>query len=254
MREKSSFEYGTVERLARKARRLVDPVQRSQWTAGPIPVEDISKVELVPKEKLVPFFSDAIKKLQELKGDEIGDYLEFGVFNGNSMASLYQARKALGADSMRMFGFDSFDGLPPEVENEDGGVWKKGFYTCSFEEMEASLKKQGITPEEIHWTKGWYKDTLTEATKVTLDIQKPGIVFIDCDAYSSSKTVLDFIAPMITEPVIICLDDWKLNDLDVMGEGEYKSFNEFLKNNPHLKAQSMRSYNRKSRTFLVSPR
>ena len=33
--------------------------------------------------------------------------------------------------------------------------------------------------------------------------------------------------------------------------GEYKSFNKFLEKNTHLTAKSLRSYNRKSRTFLV---
>jgi hypothetical protein len=53
--------------------------------------------------------------------------------------------------------------------------------------------------------------------------------------------------------MIICLDDWKLNDLDIKGMGEYKSFNEFLEANTHLKAEEIKSYNRKSRSFLIKP-
>ena len=48
-------------------------------------------------------------------------------------------------------------------------------------------------------------------------------------------------------------DDWKLNDLDVKGMGEYKAFNEFLEENLHLKATPIKSYNRKSKSFLIKP-
>lgn len=80
------------------------------------------------------------------------------------------------------------------------------------------------------------------------------IVFIDCDTYSSSKAVLNFIGPLLIEPAILCFDDWKLNDLDIKGMGEYKSFNELLEQNPKLEAKEIKSYNRKSRSFLVQPR
>ena len=36
--------------------------------------------------------------------------------------------------------------------------------------------------------------------------------------------------------------------------GEYKSFNEFLEENTHLKAKEIQSYNRKSRVFLIEPK
>ena len=86
-----------------------------------------------------------------------------------------------------------------------------------------------------------------------MDLRKIGLAFIDCDTYSSSKTVLDFLKPLITEPVILCFDDWKLYDLDIKGEGEYRSFNEFLENNPQFEAEEIKSYNRKSKSFLVKP-
>ncbi len=251
MGEKPSFEYGPLERGLKAVYRRFFPVPRSPWTAGP--VEDIAQVNLVPPEKLTPFFTGCITELQRLKGDDVGDYLEFGVFNGSSIGSLYKAREAVGVKSMRMFGFDAFEGLAPGSENEDGGVWKEGFYSCSFEDMQQALRKRDVNPDEITWVKGWYDETLNDDTKKKLNLEKLGIVFVDCDTYSSSKAVLDFVAPLITEPVIICLDDWKLNDLDIKGMGEYKSFNEFLDSNPHLVATSLQSYNRKSKTFLVRP-
>jgi hypothetical protein len=209
----------------------------------------------VPPETLKKFFEECIKRLQAIRcTSDIGNYLEFGVFNGSSMSSMFSAAKKLNLSSMQFFGFDAFEGLPPGSEKEDDGVWEKGFYACSFEQMTECMGKKGIDPNQINWIKGWYQDTLNNEIAEKRGIKRPGIIFIDCDTYSSSKTVLDFLAPLVKEPVIICLDDWKLNDLDIKGMGEYKSFNEFMETNPRLEAREMKSYNRKSKTFLVQPR
>lgn len=246
-----NFRYTFAERALRIAHRKISPVPASPWTKGA--VDDISKINLVPPERLKAFFGDCIDLLREIKGDDIGDYLEFGVFNGSSMASMHSTVQAMEADSTRLFGFDAFQGLPPGSEQEDDGVWEKGFYACSFEDMKASLQKKGANPDDITWIKGWYQDTLTEETAQKHNINNVGIAFIDCDTYSSSKAVLDFLAPLINQPAILCFDDWKLNDLDVKGMGEYKSFNEFLEANTNLRAREIKSYNRKSKSFLIMP-
>ena len=245
-----TYRYNALQRTVKKLYRKINPVPRSPWTKGY--VADICAVNLVPPEKLKVFFEDCVKKLQAIKGNEIGDYLEFGIFNGSSLSSMYLTAKKMKVP-MNFFGFDAFEGLPAGAENEDDGVWQKGFYACSFEKMRECFNQKNIDPDTITWVKGWYNETLNAETVAKFKIGKIGIVFIDCDTYSSSKAVLDFLAPLITEPAIICLDDWKLNDLDIKGMGEYKSFNEFLENNPHFKAKEIKSYNRKSRSFLIEP-
>jgi hypothetical protein len=120
--------------------------------------------------------------------------------------------------------------------------------------MQSCLTRRSVNTNDIQWIKGWYDKILIPETVKQYSIKNLGIVFIDCDTYSSSKSVLDFLAPLIKKPFIICLDDWKLNDLDILGLGEYKSFNEFLENNTHLKAKEIKSYNRKSKTFLIQVR
>ena len=167
---------------------------------------------------------------------------------------MYLTAKKLDVKSMRFFGFDAFEGLPAEAEKEDEGVWKKGFYSCSFEKMKECLKRKNINAKDITWVKGWYKNTLNKKTIKELNLKNIGIVFIDCDTYSSSKTVLNFIGPLLNETAILCFDDWKLNDLDIKGMGEYRAFNEFLEKNTQLEAKEIKSYNRKSKSFLIKPR
>ncbi len=246
------FRYTEEERQSKIFFRQFFPTQKSSYTKGE--VKDICSINLVPPEDLKKFFTGCIQLLQDVKKtNEIGDYLEFGVFNGASLSSMYLTAKKLGLSSIKCYGFDSFEGLPPGAEKEDDGTWEKGFYSCSYEQLEICLRQKDIDPNDITWIKGWYQTTLNEETKNKIGLKKIGVVFIDCDTYSSSKAVLDFIGPLLTEPAILCFDDWKLYDLDVKGLGEYKSFNEFLDNHPGLKATEIPSYNRKSKSFLVEP-
>jgi hypothetical protein len=252
MEKISPFRYTPEEIAGKRAYREDHPVPGSPWTDGD--VDDICAVNLVPPETLVSFFKGCIDQLKDLKGGKVGDYLEFGVFNGSSIGSMHIAREqAAMSDEIRLFGFDAFEGLPEGSENEDGGVWKAGYYACSFDQTQACLEKRGIDPKDIHWVKGWYNETLTPSLTEEFNHKNLGVVFVDCDTYSSSKTVMDYIAPLVSAPVILCFDDWKLNDVDLMGEGEYRSFNEFLEENPHLIATEIESYNRKSRSFIVQP-
>ena len=247
-----SFRYSPLKRASKKFYRKFFPVSESPWQIGE--VEDICAITLVPPEDLKVFFKSCIKKLQAIKGDNIGDYLEFGVFNGSSLSSMYLAAQEINLSSTRFFGFDSFEGLPEGSGDEDDGTWKKGYYACSFEKMKDCLERKNIDSKDITWVKGWYSDTLNQKTIKKYSLKKIGMVFIDCDTYSSSKAVLNFLGPLLKEEVILCFDDWKLYDLDVKGEGEYRAFNEFLEENSHLKAKEIKSYNRKSRSFIVGLR
>lgn len=96
-------------------------------------VEDICAINLVSPETLKGFFEECVKKLQTIKGNNIGDYLEFGVFNGSSLSSMYLTAKKLNLTSMRFYVFDAFEGLPAGAEKEDE---KNGFV---FDEIRYSI-------------------------------------------------------------------------------------------------------------------
>ena len=245
-----NFRYNPIRKWMKILYRKFDPVPGSPWTKGK--VDDICKIHLVPPETLKTFFADCIRRLQKIKGKEIGNYLEFGVFNGSSMGSAYLTAKKANLETMRFYGFDSFEGLPKGTEDEHD-ILQEGFYCCPFSKTKECLERRGVNTDEINWIKGLYQDTLNAGTIKKFDIGHIGIAFIDCDTYSSSKTVLDFLGPLINEPCIFCFDDWKLYDMDVKGTGEYRSFNEFLEENTHIKAKRIRSYNRKSESFLLIP-
>ncbi len=245
------FKYTWFHILLKKIYRTFVPVPRSPWTNETI--DDICSINLVPPQELEVFFKDSFQLLKSLKGEDVWVYLEFGVFNGSSISSAYKAAQGLNLWSITFFWFDAFEGLPSESEHEDNGVRKKWFYACSFDQMRHCMMSRGINPDQITRVKGRYQQTLVNKTAEEHAITNIGIAFIDCDTYSSSKSVLDFLAPLLKNPTIICLDDWKLNNLDIKDMGEYKAFHEFLNCNPHLRVKEIKSYNRKSKSFLVIP-
>lgn len=246
-----NFRYTTFQKTGKRMLRTVLPAPHSSAIVKTY--DNVCAVEFVSPKKLRAFFGHAIKELRNARGEDIGDYLEFGVFNGSSMAAVVSLCKDLGITATRFFGFDAFEGLPAEAEKEDGGVWRKGAYECSFETMQDCLRQRGVDPNAITWLKGWFNETATSATAQQYGITNPGIIFVDCDTYGASKTVLDFVAPLIKKPMVICLDDWELNDLDLKDMGEYQAFNEFLEAHPRLHAREITSYKRDAKCFFVEP-
>lgn len=243
-----SFRYNPTQKLLIKIFRALRPSVPSAYTKGPI--DDICKVTFSDPAEMQQFFVSCINLLKKEREGDIGDYLEFGVFNGTSMANMYFAAKEIGTSSIRQFGLDAFEGLP-DMQEKDADVFQKGFYACSFEQLQECLRRKGVDQSNMIWIKGWYDEVLTPALATEYKIN-PGIIFIDCDTYDSSRIVLNFVAPLIKKPTIISLDDWRLYDLDLRGEGEYRSFNEFLESNPQFKAKEIPSYKRNSRSFLIT--
>jgi hypothetical protein len=63
---------------------------------------------LVPEDRLPDTFASALRFLGKDSAATQAVYLEFGVYIGTSLACMYKAATAVGADQLRMIGFDSF--------------------------------------------------------------------------------------------------------------------------------------------------
>jgi len=132
-----------------------------------------------------------------------GLVLEFGVRHGNTL------RQIAGLVKQKVHGFDSFEGLPEVWHHEP-----KGSYTT-----------KGVIPEmppnvELHV--GWFEDTLPDFL-ATHD-GPVRLVNVDCDIYSSTKTVLAALAPRIAPGSVLVFDEYIGNEH--WREDEYKAFQE----------------------------
>src|SRR5450830_1106836 len=119
-----------------------------------------------------------------------GLVLEFGVRFGNS---IHMLADLADLDGQAVHGFDSFEGLPDEWHHEP-----KGSYTT-----------KGVIPEvpgNVTLHAGWFDQTLP----AFLAQHSGSVRFInvDCDIYSSTKTVLALLAPRIVAGTVIVFDEY----------------------------------------------
>jgi predicted O-methyltransferase YrrM len=139
-----------------------------------------------------------------------GLFLEFGVFKGYTIN--YMSNKIT---EKTFYGFDSFEGLPEK--------WRTGYDKSAFD-IQGQLP---IVNGNVELMKGWFDKTLPSF----LESNEGPVSFlhIDCDLYSSTKTVLDLLKDRIVTGTIIVFDEyfnypgWELH--------EYKAFQEFVNAN-----------------------
>lgn len=186
--------------------------------------------------------------------ESLGDYLEFGVYNGTSLLGASQEVKALGLVQVRLFGFDSFQGFPPAAAHQDEGRWRPGKCHAPLEFTTAVLEAEGVDWERVTLVPGWFSDTLNAATIARHGIRKASVIMIDCDLYSSTLEALRFCAPLIEDEALILFDEYYPRGLEEKDIGEKRAFREFLADHPMFEATSFGTYANRAATFLVSRR
>lgn len=144
------------------------------------------------------------------------DVLEFGVWTG---ISLRQIRNKLDK-SYRIMGFDSFVGLPEDWVDGNGklvGQGKKGRFST-----------KGKTPDikGVEFFVGWFENTIPDYLKNPAPI---ALLHVDCDLYSSTKTVLWSLNEYIQPGTIIVFDEWCYNHDPKYNDHEQKAFYEWVK-------------------------
>lgn len=222
---------------------LPAPLQRQAIRLG-------AKPELVPAAELTARYKDVIQRLLP-ETPRLGDYLEFGVFQGTSLACMYEASAMMGQRHMRLIGFDSFEGLPPTAAEDDGGVWEPGTFRSSLQYTRTYLDMKGVDWSRVILVKGWFNETLNDATIQAHGIESASIVMVDCDMYSSAKESLDFVAPLLADPAVIFFDDWYSYKLDEQNMGEKRAFTEFLAEHPQFTATELFDFGGAGKAFEV---
>jgi hypothetical protein len=135
-----------------------------------------------------------------------GLWLEFGVYQGNTINFIAERAKTLP-----VYGFDSFEGNPEDWRSE----YKKGAF---------ALETPPQFPDTISILRGFFRDTIPGF----LETHKRNLVFvhIDCDLYSSAKIIFDIAGQRFINGTIIVFDEyfnypgWKNH--------EFRAFMEFI--------------------------
>jgi O-methyltransferase len=138
-----------------------------------------------------------------------GDYLEFGCASGTSFGYAYQYARRAGHRA-RLWAFDSFEGLPRSDDPRDRHpLWRTGNFAAPLDRFLEHCAMRGIPLDRIEVVKGYYSDTLS-ATSPLYDRlpQDIALAYVDCDLYTSTKSVLDFLAPRLKHGMILAFDDY----------------------------------------------
>ena len=155
------------------------------------------------KPKLLGSGHTVLKKAFDSILLEHGLILEFGVRHGTSI------RQLASFTSKMIYGFDSFEGLPEDWHKES-------------KEIYSTKGKIPKVPNHVSLISGWFDKTLPSFLEIhESDI---ALINIDCDIYSSTKTVLDLLKSHIKKGTIIIFDEY-FGNLH-WEEDEYKAFKE----------------------------
>lgn len=130
-------------------------------------------------------------------------FLEFGVFKGNSILEYYSAYQENEIDPF-FFGFDAFQGLPEE--NLDPHTpWKTGDFN-----LDGVINPNLLNKDGMEIIPGWFNQTLNKSTLKKFKNKKAGLVHIDCDIYTSTIEVLEFLVTndLFVDGTLVVYDDW----------------------------------------------
>ncbi len=154
--------------------------------------------------------------IKEFKKEYKGDFsiLEFGVADGYTFVKkLYAVRYLNMEERIIVHGFDSFEGLPEETDQADKNLvgqseWRQGQYKGRYENLKARCEEK-YNNFRLH--KGYFEETITDEFLESLRSHPPMLIWIDCDYYSSAKTILERIIPFLTTGCVLYFDDIYFN-------------------------------------------
>jgi hypothetical protein len=188
--------------------------------------------------------------MQFLKYNEVeGDYLEFGVFGGNvfGVAHRYMHRAGL---NMKMYGFDSFQGLPKPEGIDDHAGFKEGHQAMSIEEFRSIVKARGVKETEYVLVPGFFSESLRKNPPSKIGLKYAALVYIDCVLYESTVAALDYVLPLLQTGTIIAFDDFYCFK-GVPERGEQRALKEFLEKNPQITLVGYLNMGRLGKSFIV---
>jgi O-methyltransferase len=143
-----------------------------------------------------------------LKDGVPGDFIETGIWRGGAVILMRAVLKAYGVTDRTVFAADSFEGLPkPDAESypADKGDrhWTCDELAVSQEQVSANLARYGLLDDQVHFLKGWFKDTLPNAP-----IERLAVARLDGDMYESTMSAIEALYPKLQPGGFLIVDDY----------------------------------------------
>src|SRR5450432_1013418 len=142
-----------------------------------------------------------------------GDLIETGVWRGGATIFMRAVLKAYGVTDRAVWAADSFEGLPtPDAEKfpleakvQLGPVMQKAYNNLmvSLEEVNRNFQAYALLDDQVHFLKGWFKDTLPTAPIRTLALLR-----LDGDFYESTRDSLVSLYDRVSVGGYVIVDDY----------------------------------------------
>ena len=203
----------------------------------------------------------------------VGDYLEFGVWKGSSLAEAYHAVR-WNRDNVRtemhsshdqpefrqwwdhpprFFAFDSFEGLPSSGGANRPVDYFAGAYACGEADVRANLLRLGVPEGTMIAVPGFFDRSLTSEARTRHNLTQAAIIMIDCDLFESTVPVLAFITPLVRQGTILIFHDW-YRFKGSRDQGEQRACREWLEANPEIELEPWWQETGQAKAFLVHDR
>lgn len=178
-----------------------------------------------------------------------GDYAEFGCYGGMTFNLAYKEILRHG-NACKLWAFDSFKGLPkPKGTSDFHPCWNENDMSMSLEEFKKICFENNIPNNKYKIVSGYYSDTLDKKLwkDKKLDIS---LAYIDCDLYSSTVDVLEFLAPKLKHGMIIAFDDYFMYTENQVS-GNRKAMIEYFNTNKQFQLLPYIQFSHVGQSFIV---
>ncbi|BFO54327.1 MULTISPECIES: TylF/MycF/NovP-related O-methyltransferase [Comamonadaceae] len=191
-----------------------------------------------------------------------GDYYEFGVYRGNSLAHAWLCyrhqrermernaglpfrRQGTVLDFLsrppRFHGFDTFAGMPANDEGED--TLATGSFLAAQSQAVARCAAVGLRAPDLVLVPGLFSDNAG-----AIGSTQAAIVHLDCDLYASARDALALIESRLVQGSVLLCDDYDLFRADRQ-RGERRALRECAERSG-IEFEPWFAYGPASRAFL----
>jgi len=183
-----------------------------------------------------------------------GDYLEFGSWGGMTFTLAYQEAggHTFAVNCGRSTPFKACrQQAGPEDEHPN---WVEGDMSTSLENFKAICRQNGIPDEDYTTVPGYYQDTIAHEDRIGLPLPNDvAMAYIDCDLFSSTKIVFQFLGARMKHGMILALDDYFCYSPHTLS-GERLACLEFLRNDRRFHFSPFVQFGWHGMSFIVEDR
>ena len=137
-----------------------------------------------------------------------GDFVETGIWRGGASIMMAAVLAAYECTDRTVWGFDSFQGLPPPNEEQfpaDRGdeLYRFPQLAVSLQEVTENFRRVGLLSDQVTLVNGWFRDTVATAT-----IEQIAVLRLDGDLYESTIQVLEALYSKLSPGGFCIIDDY----------------------------------------------